>query len=991
MASPTDIRLDGSVLNGATVNATLNEASQSGLLIGRLSASDTDADESFVFTLTNDAGGAVFLDGNQLRLTEGALLDASQPNLTVTVRAEDSTGNRITRTLVLAVSDEATYSVIRGGSGADDLASVTAGRQYLLGGAGDDTITADSQDVVVLSGRRSDYEITVTTTGGGDPYGGDGYGGGGDPLQHQITLTDLRAGGPDGTDLVLDAGTFRFADGDYSLAELNTPLGTGLALDGRVLDEAKYLVENAAIGFEVGQLSIQGLGGAPVVTTLEVLGYSGGAIFPDTLTGAANPFAIAADGTISVTGAVNYEDYESFTLRVFYQDAGGNSYFDLVNITTLDADDAPRISSAPGRLSPVSIGNYVDTSQNVLVGALATQDEDGSTGTVSYVLGGADADKFVVQGGQLFLRAGAEVDTGAPFDFDLTVRAQDSSLPPGSGTAVDLDIRVSTPDPLDSLRWDYTAPATIRVYLAPGGMLANEIATLDDDVAPQGSYATLGWSAEQASRIEAAFAAFSDVLNVTFSFVTDLANADFAMLLSQDSAPNSSAYWAVGGGTLALDGGEASLDGWGRFGLSQLGSAEFAPGSFEYYVMLHEIAHGLGMAHPHDTGGGSVVMEGVEDEVDSYGAFDLNQAPFTIMSYNEQWETGPLPIDAGDDLGRLASLGALDIAVLQSVYGANTSVRTGNDSYDLPLVAATGSRFLTIWDAGGQDTLRYTGIANATISLQAATLGYSATGGGVVSFVEGIAGGFTIAAGAVIENASGGRGDDRITGNTAANRLAGGGGADTVNGGAGNDTLIGSAGRDSLIGGSGNDVFVIDNTNDRADGGAGMDTVQSAVSFNLDANESVRLVERLTLTGTGNINGTGNALDNVLTGNGGNNVLDGGLGNDTLIGGAGNDAFVFDTALGGGNVDRITDFNVVDDRIRLDDAIFAGLATGVLAASAFAANLTGKAGTASERIIYETDTGRLFYDSDGVGGAGRLQFATLTTGLTLKGTDFLVF
>ena len=56
-------------------------------------------------------------------------------------------------------------------------------------------------------------------------------------------------------------------------------------------------------------------------------------------------------------------------------------------------------------------------------------------------------------------------------------------------------------------------------------------------------------------------------------------------------------------------------------------------------------------------------------------------------------------------------------------------------------------------------------------------------------------------------------------------------------------------------------------------------------------------VENLTLLGTGDINGTGNALNNIITGNAGSNVLNGAAGNDTLTGGAGNDAFVFNTAL----------------------------------------------------------------------------------------------
>lgn len=191
-----------------------------------------------------------------------------------------------------------------------------------------------------------------------------------------------------------------------------------------------------------------------------------------------------------------------------------------------------------------------------------------------------------------------------------------------------------------------------------------------------------------------------------------------------------------------------------------------------------------------------------------------------------------------------------------------------------------------------------------------------------------------------------------VTGSSAGDQLYGLSLNDTLYGGSGSDTLTGGDGRDRLFGGSDNDILSGLSGNDLLIGGHGND---------------------------------------ALAGDAGHDRLSGGRGVDTLFGGSGRDAFVFDSTRGSSNADVIDDFSAIDDVIHLWSERFAGLATGTLAQGAFVANLSGQAATASQRIIYETDTGRVFHDPDGVGGSARALFATLAPGLTLTAEDFFVF
>jgi Ca2+-binding RTX toxin-like protein len=137
----------------------------------------------------------------------------------------------------------------------------------------------------------------------------------------------------------------------------------------------------------------------------------------------------------------------------------------------------------------------------------------------------------------------------------------------------------------------------------------------------------------------------------------------------------------------------------------------------------------------------------------------------------------------------------------------------------------------------------------------------------------------------------GAAGNDILNGGAADDNLLGGIGNDTLNGGAGNDRLDGGTGADKLVGGAGDDQYVVDNAGDVITelAGGGSDSVKASVTITLSAT-----LEHLELTGSGNINGTGNANGNLMVGNSGNNVLNGGAGADIMSGGAGNDTYVVD-------------------------------------------------------------------------------------------------
>ena len=388
--------------------------------------------------------------------------------------------------------------------------------------------------------------------------------------------------------------------------------------------------------------------------------------------------------------------------------------------------------------------------------------------------------------------------------------------------------------------WTPTGPTNLSYsFMAPG------TSYFVIDYSPDNEYNALyELTTGQKNAVTSALGAWSAVANLNFTLTTDtISNVGDMRFGGYRLMDDKTAAWAYFPSNTPVAG-----DVW--IG-PQTNDANPGKGSYDYLTFVHEIGHALGLKHPFDTSStNNTLLDPTLDDVH-----------FTVMSYNSNYSYQPTtPM-------------VLDIIAIQSLYGANMAWQAGDTVYKW---AANQSIFETIWDGGGNDTIDGSNqLAAVSINLNEGA--YSQIGKAFVDYnnLTAINDGLAIAYGAKIENAVGSEFNDILTGNAL------------------NNTLDGGAGADTMSGGDGVDTYYVDNVGDvviETDASlTALDRVFSSIDYILGAN-----VENLILTGTANLNGTGNSVNNRMTGNDGNNVLDGGLGADTLIGGLGNDTYIVD-------------------------------------------------------------------------------------------------
>ena len=855
----------------------------------------------------------------------------------------------LTGTNDLDGSGNALDNTLSGNSGANTLDGGT-GADVMDGGAGNDTfVVDDAGDVIVESTGAGgtdtvhsdiDYSLqdglehltltgALNITGSGNSADNTLSGNGGHNTLDGSTGADAMVGGSGNDTYVVDSTSDSVTDSagnDTVVSGVTYTLGTGL----------EYLTLSGTTALDgTGNAAVNTLSGNANNNTLD------GAVGADALYGGAGDDVYvvddtgdsvverAANGTDTVSASVNYtlsSNVENLTLSATTATRGvGNSLDNTIsgstNANTLDggsgddtlvggtgddtyvvegSNDTVTENVGEGTDTVISSGDYSlgsdvenltltgsatsgsgNTGNNTLSGTASANTLDGGTGDDELV-GGAGDDVYVIEDSNDTVTEGVGAGTDTVIssgDYTLGANLENLTLTGAATTGVG-NTSVNT---LSGTSGANTLDGGAGADLMVGGD-GNDEYHVDStaDTVTEAAATTAGTADVVVSSIDYTLGTGLENLTLTSTAVNGEGNA-LANTLSGTATVNT------------LDGGT--------------GSDALAGGDGDDVYLVEDT---------NDT-----VTEGVGEGTDTV----ISESDYSLAANVENLTlTSTATSGSGNALDNTLSGNASD-NTLDGAAGAD--VLAGGDGNDLYLVDDTGDSVTEVGGEGSADTVSSSvthtlgaNVENLNLVATTATSGVGNSLDNTISgfsndnTLDGAGGADTLAGGAgndlylvdnsgdtIVESAGEGSADEvrtttdytlgaNVENLTLTNdAVTGVGNSDdnTISGTANNNTLDGGAGDDDLVGGAGDDYYVVDSTNDAITDSAGTDTLQSSVAWSLHAS-----LEHLSLTGSTDIDGSGNASDNTLVGNSGDNTLDGSSGADVMVGGDGDDYYLVD-------------------------------------------------------------------------------------------------
>ncbi|MEF8709215.1 MAG: Calx-beta domain-containing protein [Candidatus Accumulibacter propinquus] len=743
------------------------------------------------------------------------------------------------------------------GSSFNDALTGNGGNNVLDGGAGNDTLNGGTGADTMLGGDGSDLYIV--------DHAGD-----------VVTETNAAAAGGIDTVNALVDHTLGANVENLNLIAAGAVNGTGNALDNLIYagagnniidgaggtDTVSYAFAGAGVTVSLATAGAQATGGSGSDTLISIENLTGSG-FNDNLTGnagnnvldggAGSDFLNGATGADTLLGGDGTDSYVVDNAGDLVSESnsslatGGNDVvYSYVSAYTLTAN----VERLRLMLSGASngTGNALD---NILYASDGNNVLDGTAGndTVSYAFAGAGVTvSLATAGTQATGGSGSDTLinienlTGSGFNDVLTGNGGNNVLDGGAGNDT-LNGGTGADTLLGGDGSDlYTVDHVGDVVTESNATAAGGIDTVNAQVDH-----TLGANVENLNLIAAG------AVNGTGNALDNLIYAGAGNNVIDGAGGTDTVSYAFAGAGVTVSLATSAAQATGGSGSDTLINIENLTGSG-----FNDNLTGNAGNNVLDGGAGSDFLNGATgadtlvggDGTDSYV---VDNAGDLVSESNSSLATG-----GNDVVYSYVSAYTLTANVERlRLMLSGASNGTGN-ALDNILYASDGNNVLD--GTAGNDTVSYA-FAGAGVTVSLATAGAQATGG---------SGSDTLVS---IENLIGSGFNDNLTGNA---------GNNVLDGGAGNDTLNGGAGADTMLGGDGSDLYIVDHAGDvvtetNAAPAGGIDTVNALVDHTLGAN-----VENLNLIAAGAVNGTGNALDNLIYAGAGNNVIDGAGGTDTV-------------------------------------------------------------------------------------------------------------